>query len=332
MVDERKYEDQVLSHKMVNYANAALQGIYAYNNVLMQLQSENYNEENVKDVKSALAKVKEFINKIWDGQVIFEESKGREQGEEAEEIRSLLKLLIPNFQNVIALAVNILRDKNYYNEKEKVYFLLSLSARECYAKDAYINGMIDFARIFNKNKTLDVWHALLEDLKETKDVLAGYVKIFQQEMPKEPNVYSLLAFNNRMLPNIFASQLHDLYQLLSFGFGEFNFAAAKFDANEARLWERENITAQEAGYWRAYGIAPNAVEECKKNGFTDPVAACSWLSAGFNIQEARDWVNVGLDPLTAFPWFVAKYTPEEAVKFINDGQLVPNPSKIKRDF
>ena len=333
---DQKLIDQITTHRILNYLNSTAQARFAFFNILGQLQSQTFKIELLENAKQNIAQVSKWLDGLWDGETLFEQAKGAHQSEEAEKARNLAASFIPELNNISSVVHSILMDRNYAANNDAVAILLAAYGRSCYGRDNYIRGFIEFGRIFNDHDLVRQWEQYIERSEaDIKDVNQCVLIIKEKNLADKPNFFDHLRFTCRTLPGIFQAQIHDLNQVICTYYKEFNFDAAKIEKSDARIWDRLEFSALEAGYWRAHGFSPELAAEWVKVGFIDPLLAAEWASIGLDAKAAKEWAIRQFPPILALQWFSEKYTPDEALNFVNEGYQVPfelpEEKKIKRD-
>lgn len=323
MADEQKLRNQVISHRMLNYLNGAFQGQFAFYNILAQLKSTHFSLTTISTIKEKITRTNELIDKLWDGEVLFLEERGRDQSKETEEVRDMLKELVTETLNLAYTTQQILQNREYYKDPEQVKILAAAYGRSCYSKDNYIRGFIKFAQIFSDRDMEEAWQNDLKQAQADVKYANEFIMALKKDEEKDISFFMHLHYTARLLPGVYSAQVHDIYQLLCAGFGDFSYEAAKIEPNEARLWERIDVPAIEAGYWRAYGFSPDNSVVWKKEGFLNPLHACEWATIGVDPKTSSDWLKCRFSPLEALNWIAANYSPEEALESIKKGVLSP---------
>ena len=331
MVDEKKYENQVISHRMVNYIHASLEGLKFYHTTLQELGSSSYSDEKQQRLNELTQKSEEWLNDIMGGEVIFDLSLGREQSEKAQEVRTMLKQIKDDVLYFSEVIINIIQNVKFYEEKENIFFLIAANGRRLFCEESYAKGFLEFARVFNDQIIKEAWEPVLAESTPAINDFKTFVKSIKDNYPTENSIFFRIHFESLILPGIFRAYAHDIYQFLNMGIGEFNYTAAKIDNNNARIWERLDFSAFDAGYWNAYGFTPEQAQEWRKIGFNDPYIAGQWRVAGYEPNQALQWTSTNLSPLLATIWKNNHYSPEEAVQRIQNGELVPREPR-RRDY
>lgn len=330
MADEKLLNNQIISHKILNYLNSAFQGIFTFQNILKQLNSQNFSEETLNRTKEKLAKIKQWNISLLSGKTFFDTSLGKQQSPDVLNARALLKELIPTLLQTSQVIIRILSDREYFKNEEAVFYLIAVNGQACYAKDNYLRGIIEFSQAFNLLDVVKSTEAELSQFQEEFKSVNTKISIVKNSAELTPPVYTDIYYLSRILPGNFRAQVHDIYQLLNLGLNDFTYEAAKIDANSARIWERLEISPIEAGYWNAYGFTTDTAPLWRNEGFFDPVVACSWSTLGFDAKTAMDWLAAAIPPLLAISWRNAGYEPEEAAEAIQSGTTFPQEEKKER--
>ncbi len=319
----QKLRSQRVSHRVINYLNALLQGKFAFQNILSQLNSAHFSLEAVKQAKAALARVSAWSDKLWDGDVLLDEARLERQSEEAQEAFDLLNALLPELSQLATQIKSILMTEGFENDKDSVALLIAAFALNAYARDNYVRGFLEFGRIFNDPDLAAHWKRHLPEvevnIKQANELLLS----LKENKNNEPNLYKHLAFICRTLPGRFRANMHDIRQLLTAYRGEFTYERAGMEKHEARLWERHEIPPVEAGYWRAHGFSPEEALEWKRAKFIDPAIAAEWNTIGFEPAYAAKWQRGRMLPLVAYQWHMEEFSPEEAIFLSQKGFFTP---------
>ena len=320
---DQKLRSQIVSHRVLNYLNAAFQGRFAFFNILSQLKHPFFSIEEIKVTKAVIEQIDRWLGGLWDGKLLFDETRIGKPTQETTRALTLLEQLIPELQDLAAGLRHLFAREGFGSEPQDVAFVVAAFGRNAYARDNYVRGFMEFGRVFNDSNMTSEWRRQLDLVTAEIKHANEFMLLVKENRVDNPKVYDQLRFMSRTLPGIFSAHTHDIRQLLCTHRCEFTFDKAAFEKHEARVWDRAEIGPIEAGYWRAHGFTPEEAQEWKKYEITDPLIASEWLTTGFAPALAAKWLQHQFAPLLALQWQLQNYLPEEAAERVRCGCLTP---------
>lgn len=320
---DQKLRSQIVSHRVLNYLNAAYQGRFAFYNILSQLKHPRFSLDEIKGTKASIGRINAWLDTLWEGGLLFDEAKITRQTPDALAALETLEGLLPELSDLAHEIKRIFGQESFAENVEDVAFIVAAYGRNAYARDNYVRGFLEFGRIFNDPDLVSSWKQQLDFVTAEVKQANEFMLMLKENRVESPRIYEHLKFLARTLPGIFRAHTHDIRQLLCTYRWDFNFDKAAIEKHEARLWERAEIGAVEAGYWRAHGFNPDETAEWKKYEIIDPLVASEWLTTGFTPPLAEKWIRQQFSPLLALQWQLEDYHPEQAAELVRKGYLTP---------
>lgn len=323
LMPNQKLRSQIVSHRVLNYLNAAYQGRFAYLNVLSQLEHPLFNLEEVESTKQSLKTINDWLDELWGGEILFDESRAEHQSKEAAGSLDLLRSIKKELLELASELKLIIGQHEYFSDRNNVSLLVAAYGRKAYATDNYVRGFIEFGKVFRDSELVDIWEPQLQvvsdDIRNANELLLAVKS--NQEL--EDQYYEHIKFVCRTLPGIFRANSHDISQLLITYHGDFTYDKAGFTKPEANVWEKHEIEPIEAGYWQAHDFGVTEALEWKEQEILDPLVAAEWKTAGVPAVHAAAWLAMAFSPLMAIQWNHAGYRPDQAAVLVGKGFASP---------
>ncbi|NLF25273.1 MAG: hypothetical protein GX589_06405 [Deltaproteobacteria bacterium] len=321
---DQKLKDQEISHRILNYLNAAYQGKFAALNTLLLLGHPSFKTSELEKTESNLKEIYSWLDDLWDGATLFQESRGTRQAEGAVRAFELLSNIQSELEPLAADIESVQETGDLPNQYNNTILLISAFSRSAYGEEHYANGFVRFGTVFNNSDMVKIWKHRANALSEKIKLANEFVRVFKDTDQIPDNFHAHLEFFCRTLPGLFRCHIHDIAQILHLFKGEFGYDKAGFLRPEASAWERAEIAPIDAGYWRALNFEKEEVLQWRKVGIVDPFVAAEWRAAGFDPDQTVDWLRVDFSPLLAIQWATEDYLPAEASILVSKGHHYPH--------
>jgi hypothetical protein len=216
-----------------------------------------------------------------------------------------------------------LQVENLSQDREAVKLLVASLVRSAATRNAYVETL---STAFSALKAHDLAQQLSYEIEPSRDYLR-VTRIIQERFSTtavyDDQLCEQLRMEALLTPGDFRALSHDTNVMLNVFAKEFTYQLAEFAPGEADEWIASRIPAVAAGYWRAYGFAPQDFLDWKAQGITGAPLAANWTRAGFGPEEAIEWIKEGIPPMLAVPWRAAGFAPQRAATMISRGVTDP---------
>jgi hypothetical protein len=314
--------DQVYTHRTLNHVNACFQGRFAELNVLAQLQHPSFNPEQIKETKSVILTIKNWLNNMYQGAFILSEQ-APERSSEGQQVLEVVEQLKVELDKEASRVKALIVSEEMSTLHEDAILLVGSLARCSYSRDNYLRGHIKFNQWCNNAELVERYSTALETIKNELKLVTEFVTAAQELERLDRAFGQHIKFFARTLPGVFRAQAHDMRQILSGSLREFSFEAAEFLKPEIDSWKNQKFEPVEAGYWRAHEISPEEANLWIALEVGDPLVAAEWNSAGFEPEVASLWLDVQFSPFLAIQWHNAGFCPDVALQLVQQGYQHP---------
>lgn len=322
-------DDLEASHLILNYLNAGYQGQFTYHNILSQLKFVSFSLENVSKTREVLNQVNMWLESLWINIPIVKASWTTPEDYKSRRALELLEELREGLREQATTVFKIFGRKDLTPEAESVKVLIASFGRYAYARENYVRGFIEYAKVFAQPEIKATYEELLKDSEIELNMTHQLIKLFQKNQKLSDTEFEQLLDLTLTLPGTFCTQIHDINQVIAPLKGGFSFKLAEIGEKEEKKWREAQIEAVDAGYWRAFGIKPEEVGVWIENGFKEALQVARWKLWGFAPAEAKPWFEAGLPENMAAVWYKAGYSAEKAIEHIEKG--VVHPSEVAPD-
>ena len=328
-MDQNLGQDLELSHNILNYLHAALQGQFASLNLLSQLGYHEFNPDEVAQTQSHLTFLEKNIENLHKGIPIFSAVWKSPQTHDAKEVMQLLATSKAEIIRTAAKVEKILIEPNLLEDVEQVKLLIGCYGRYAYTHEHYIKGYIDYANQFTLVDLGKSYESLLPQAQKNIEAAHLFFDIFTGEENVPEVFYRSLFEEGLFLPGVLRTAVHDFNRFLVTYKGPFDFTHSEISPQEAEEWQVININPATAGYWHAFTMTARDFVEWMQIGVSIPRTAWFWKCLLFEAADAAPWSRFGFQPPTAREWASNGFTAEEAVDHINRG--FTNPLTARED-
>lgn len=310
-------KDLEFSHSILNSLHSAEQGEFAYFNILTQMGNDSESlAETIEMIKKRINQQNDWFEQVWQNTPIFELKWKQPNRDDAKEV---LAQLTEKRSNLIELSQELaeLLSEQHFDAlpATSIETIIACLGRHRYAHDNYIRSMLELARAVNSKEQEELYTNMLENSDDDITILHDIIDRYQEGQELDVAFFNGLFAEVVTLGGAFRSQIHDMSQLLAIYEGTFTYEHAGIPENEAADWHSVNVSAYEAGYWRAYYIGPDEIFHWLGAGFTNFAIAGEWRAWGFPHDIAAKWHERGFSPEEASTWLNAEIPLSKAMEF-----------------
>lgn len=320
-------QDRAMTHSVVNYLNAAYQGKFAFQNVMLRLKHPEASEEELSKVKEGLNTIHNWMEALWRSECLFRSTWESPSTPEAQLSFDMLHALKPEISDLSVRLQKLLNQPYLADSIDDVKFVIACFARFAYAHENYIKGFIEFGTTFMDKQMLEAYTPQKEEAETAVKLLHEFIKYFTSNNPPSREFIAELQMQSLIIPGTFRCQIHDINIIVSGYQGEFSYELAKFLHAEAKSWASEGFSPQIAGYWRAFKFTPGEASQWMSAGITEVITAAYWKNAGFDPLSGISWMNAGFSPFDAKAWLDEGFTFDVAQEFIQKGITSPEQAR-----
>lgn len=328
-MDENLGQDLQISHEVLNYLHACLQGGFASINMLSQLGYQDFNPDDLSRYQSNLSFMEKTLNQLWQGMPVFSLAWKIPQTQESKATMQLLTQV----KNDLFAVVNRLERAfaNQETTEEDIKFVIGAYCRHTYTNENFIKGHIEFGRNFTMPQMVENYTPLLPQVERGIESAHLFFEIFSGE-ERPPVFFQSLNEEVVFLPGAFRTNIHDINRFLATYRAPFHYGLTDIPAEQAEEWQVINVDPLVAGYWWAYSFRAQDMVNWVQNGVQAPREAFFWLCLRFTPQDASEWVKFGFPPLAAATWKQAQFGAKEAMEYIRQGITSPQDATQKRRY
>jgi hypothetical protein len=317
------------TYAVLSYLQAALQGKFAFLNVLSQLEFVDLNKETLLQTKQEIAHVHDLMKKFWKQEVIFNTNWTKPETFEAKEVVEMLEKHQTEVRLLIAIIAKILLERDLSKDQEATKYIIAAYAWYAYARDNYLRLQLDFEKKYQASESVAYYEKLLEETRIELDYVHFLLKDYRADKEKDLPFYLSLRQSGLILPGTLKTHVHDINLLLAPYRGGISFEKVEIDEADGDAWRKAQIEPEEAGYWSAYLLKPDEVLAWKSLGFFDPSTTSRWRIWGFDPITAAFWIEKKFSPLQSLLWMSAGFSPDKADFWRSRG--IQNPREVPSD-
>jgi hypothetical protein len=236
---------------------------------------------------------------------------------------NFMRDLRKDFLFVVPHLETALNTENLSQDREAVKLLVAALVRSAATRNAYVETLATSYSVLKAPGLAQQVGAEIEQSREYLRVTRIIQETFSSTAAYDDKLCEQLRIEALLTPGDFRALAHDANVMLNCLKKEFTYDLVEFNPGEADEWRSSKIPAVAAGYWRAYGFAPQDFLDWKARGITGAPLAANWTRAGFAPTDAVEWMKQGLPPVLALPWRAAGFTPERASALISRGIIDP---------
>lgn len=314
-------EKKFLNFEALNILFSALQGQFAANNILKQVQHPEFKPEVLDSIKGHIQEVNQQLDRFKAGDLILQPD-SLEESESEKQFFSVFNHLRQVFAHSANSIVHIASDKQWVENPQHYQLLVAYFAWYAYSRDNYYKKLKSFYQDNAHNDLLPQIDFKLQSINNDIQLVNTFLKSLKLPEGPEENFFPHLMFFIKTLPGYFYAKVHDCNQILSIKSAEFTYQMAGFKGELAEIWHKHNFSSGEAGYWIAYNFTPELSLKWKEKGFTVEDAA-DWHYAGFELEDALSWVRYMFTPILALQWKQGNFSPEHSAILISHGYFSP---------
>lgn len=315
-------KDRLVTHSITNYLHASFEGKFAALNILSQLKSQEFKEDELLKVQQLLNKTHAWNEQLFHDECLFSASWTTPETFEAQNALDLLKAQKQELHPISAELARMLSLPSLPSNDE-IKRLIAYFARYAFSRDNYVRGFIDYGKAFDlldMVQRYEQFAAVTEFEVHRAQELSQMFRVAEMTIEKTPTEFTGLLFAAcSPLPGVFRAHIHDINQLNAQFLGGLTFQNAEFSKSEAEEWQLAGFNPLNAGYWRAYGFTPDSAVPWNQVRVSDATVALEWIGLGFDAQSAEGWLLEGFPPPVAALWQRRGYQVDEALKMLQQG-------------
>jgi hypothetical protein len=236
---------------------------------------------------------------------------------------NFMRDLRKDFVFVVPHIETALSTENLSQDRDAVKLLVAALVRSAATRNAYVETLATTYSVLKAPALAQQVGAEIEQSREYLRVTRIIQDTFASTAAYDDRLCEQLRIEALLTPGDFRALAHDANVMLNCLKNDFTYDLVEFNPGESDEWRSSKIPAVAAGYWRAYGFAPQDFLDWKAQGITGAPLAANWTRAGFPPAEAVEWMKQGLPPVLALPWRAAGFTPERASALISRGIIDP---------
>ena len=321
-------KDIEFSHSILSYVISALQGEFAYQNILKRLGSTSMNEEEAKELQQKIQEVSQWLEQTLSGKPILQLEWDEPKSSEGKKVFAMSRELISDMKALATDLDSILTQKQFDEvPRNRIAILLAVLGKQTYARDNYFRCFYKLYKHFGNTEESTRFRIGVKSSEKDLEHVNSFIVAFQgySDLPLE--FYHALFGEIIAMPGLLRTQAFDLMLLCAAYKKTFSFDDANIPQEESEQWEQLGIPPHEAGHWNAYKISPLEAQIWMQGGVPISSVAGLWKSWHFPPEEATGWYQAEFTPKEASDWANAGFSPEEARKLIERG--VSHPSLFK---
>ncbi|MGA1190815.1 MAG: hypothetical protein ACO3XO_00890 [Bdellovibrionota bacterium] len=322
-------KDIEFSHSLLSYLLSALQGEFAYQNILGRLGADGTASQELSDLQRKIQEVSGWLEQTVGGDPILKLDWNEPRGDAAKKALEMSREIITDLKG-LAIELDSILSQRQFDEvsRSRLVILLAVLAKQTYARDNYFRCFYKLCKHFGNTEESARFRIGIKssekDIEHVNQLIAAFMS--SQDLPLE--FFHALFGEVIALPGLLRTQAFDLKLLAAAYQEEFSFEHANIPDDEGQLWSQIGITPQEAGHWNAYQISPKEAYTWIQAGIPLSAVAGLWKSWRFPASEAVGWYKAEFTPREASDWANSGFSPEEARQLINRG--VSHPSLLKK--
>ncbi len=322
-------KDIEFSHSLLSYLLSALQGEFAYQNILGRLAMGAAPDEELSDLQRKIQKVSGWLEQTVGGEPILKLEWNAPKGDAANKALGMAQVIVEDL-NGLAIELDSILSQRQFDEisRSRLVILLAILAKQTYARDNYFRCFYKLYKHFGNTEESARFRIGVKSSEKDIEHVNQLITVFMnsQDLPLE--FFHALFGEVIALPGLLRTQAFDLKLLGAAYQDTFSFEDADIPAEEKEQWLEIGIAPQEAGHWHAYRISAGEARIWIQAGLPMSAVAGLWKSWRFPVSEAVQWYQAEFSPREASDWANAGFAPEEARQLINRG--VSHPSLLKK--
>lgn len=322
-MDENLGADLELSHSVLNYLNANLQGLFACQNVLSQLGYHEFQPDSISICQNNIEYIDKLLKNLSQGIPVLSRTWKSAHTQDAKELMVLLTNSKNELHSFASKVEKTLIEPNLIEDSEQTKLLIGAYSRFAYTNEHYIKGYIDYGNTFTLVDLASAYQNLLPQAEKNVEAAHLFFDIYTSDTPVPPVFYRSLFEEGLFLPGVFRTTIHDFNRHLSTYNATFDFSMTDIPSNLAEEWKVINIDAVSAGYWNAFNLTAKDFVEWMQVGINTPRASWFWKCLMFEADVAGPWIRLGFEPPTAREWANSNFTADEALDHIQRGLTNP---------
>lgn len=322
--------EKSFNYQVLNNLRAAFQGKYAEVAILNQLRDDIELKDEIEYTQLVIQSLNNWNNNLKKGVLIYGRDVNEVDLKASKSCEELLHFLSNELEEKGLLIKKLNASQEPFRTYNEVAELIAHFGRYIYTVGALLNQQKEYLTTVEKVKDTKLIDNQIKEHSQLEINLNEFIEAIATLDEQGRNFYDLLKFHTRLISGFYRAQIHELKILLAGPASYFSFSQGDFYKVEGKAWEKENFSASEAGYWRAYEISPTDAIKCLEIGLSQPNLAASWLTCGFTPETAKAWLDVWFNPILAITWNNSGYSPREAAVFVKKG--IYHPNSIPQDY
>jgi hypothetical protein len=314
-MDERLVNDLGISHAFINALSACYQGSFVFINALEQLAPTSDGPQAVENAGKSI----QAVNRLWEEfkthrplVVMAERDKPSELMRAAWEMLVIAKRQLK--RGVGELARSSLLERNMA-DRGAFHFRVAASCEAAYARYHYIQGLVFYGEVMNREEVSDRWRQHLlscqGEINEAHQHL-GLAKEMGANLVEE--TVARILDDTLGLPAGYGARVNDINVLFAKYRGQIGYGDVEIPDDQAASWAEKGIPPEQAGSWFQGGFTVEETMAWVGAGVPDPIIAFNYLLRNVPMDEAVTWMRAGFSARDAARFRNQGLTPEQARK------------------
>ena len=314
--------NEEINFKIINFLQSALQGKFAYLNILNQARHQMFNPEEFNTLKDNLKKVALLVSKYDQGIVIININ-NKINSEDEKFIFSLLQQIEGEFLSIGKKIIQKLSENLWQTNQQDSALLVAYYGYHSYIEENfYKKKLIHLQKQQNQERIVEAEY-LLKDSTDSVELTGNFLNSIKNFENIEKGFFAHLGFFIGQQPGYFLSKAHSANILKNIKTKSLSYSDLKLDDAEANEWQDANLDPEQAGFWIAYNFQAFEAKEWISYGLVKARNAFEWKFAKFSPRESITWINFFFTPLLAIQWSNAKFNAEQSAFLITKGFSSP---------
>lgn len=292
-------KDVSLTHTVLNFIHAELQGAFAECNMLSQLGFHDFNPDSISQLEKDIELTERWLEELYKGVPIFSTSWEGPQTIEAKEAFQLVTEIRKELIKKSGKIKKILVEDALSEHPEDVKFLIGALTRNAYKRDHSAHGLIELAKFFQDEAAIPQFNPLVQEAQRQIEGSHLLFSIYTQDESPQPIFFKGLLDEAHFLPGAFRTYAHEALLLVHTYKKNLSYKEVEIPDADAQGWSSLSISPAYAGFWHAYLISPAQTQEWVRSAINQPGEAWFWSHLKFIPQEAASWRMYGFSPVAA---------------------------------
>ncbi len=207
-------KDIEFSHSILSYVISALQGEFAYQNILKRLGSTSMNEEEAKELQQKIQEVSQWLEQTLSGKPILQLEWDEPKSSEGKKVFAMSRELISDMKALATDLDSILTQKQFDEvPRNRIAILLAVLGKQTYARDNYFRCFYKLYKHFGNTEESARFRIGVKSSEKDLEHVNSFIVAFQgySDLPLE--FYHALFGEIIAMPGLLRTQAFDLMLL-----------------------------------------------------------------------------------------------------------------------